>query len=286
MNRRESLRIKRSGNRCLVVIILTVALIAGCGHGKAPLDRSQFFSGSSFTNELGMNFVRIPAGTFMMGSPPDEPGRDINELRHEVAIEKPFYLQTTEVTQELWIKVMGTKPFTFKHGGPKCPVDNVSWHDAVQFVQKLNSMEGTDRYRLPREAEWEYACRAGTSSPFSTGNCITTDQANFNGHKPYPECPEGILMDAPMAAGSFAPNPWGLYDMHGNVWEWCQDCDAGSTTVSTTDIAGPVSQEYRTRRGGSWHDDAAHLRSASRVRLYPEYKFRYGGFRVAADAAE
>ncbi|MBN2283285.1 MAG: formylglycine-generating enzyme family protein [Deltaproteobacteria bacterium] len=269
----------------LLCLLGGILLCTGCGHEKAALDTSKYFTGTAFTNSIGMEFLLIPPGTFLMGSPPGEKGRDVNELQHAVTIEKPFFLQTTEVTQEQWKAVMGTVPFYYKHCGPHCPVESVTWYEAVDFVRKLNSMEKTKKYRLPTEAEWEYACRAGTTSPFNTGSCITAAQANFDGNRPYPGCEGGIYMDAPMPAGSFPPNPWGLFDMHGNVWEWCSESRHGVAEESTAPVAGPASKEYRTHRGGSWYNDATHLRSASRTRLYPMYKFRFGGFRVAADTA-
>lgn len=273
--------------RRVAVIILAAGLVGmlavtGCGK-KAAVDSSQFFTGRSFTNGFGMTFTLIPPGTFMMGSSATERGRDNNELQHQVTIGAPFYLQTTEVSQDQWKKVMGDTPSYFKHCGPTCPVENVSWKDAVKFVQKLNSLEGTDRYRLPAEAEWEYACRAGTTTAYYTGDCITTDQANFNGEMQLPRCKPGVYQVRTTPPGTFAPNPWGLYDMHGNVWEWCGDNPPASAAAGLDTITGPASSEYKIRRGGSWDDSAAYLRSASRVRLYPEHKFRYSGFRVAAD---
>lgn len=225
----------------------------------------------------------IPPGSFMMGSPVTEKGRDNNELQHQVTIGALFYLQTTEVSQDQWKKVMGDAPSYFKACGPTCPVERVSWKDAMKFVQKLNSLEGTDRYRLPTEAEWEYACRAGTTTAYYTGDCITTDQANFNGEMQLPRCKPGVYPVRTTPAGTYAPNPWGLYDMLGNVWEWCGDSPPDASAGPYT-ITVPALGEYKVHRGGSWDDSASHLRSASRIRLYPEHKFRYGGFRVAANA--
>jgi sulfatase modifying factor 1 len=167
----------------------------------------------------------------------------------------------------------------FKHCGDDCPVENVSWNDAQKFIRKLNRLEKTNKYRLPTEAEWEYACKAGTTSVFYTGDCISSKQANYNGKYPLGDCPEGEYMYNPIAVGSFAPNPWGLYDMHGNVWEWCQDWNR------TYADSSPKSSEYRARRGGSWSDKAQYLRSSSRLRVYPKYSYKYSGFRVAGDVA-
>jgi formylglycine-generating enzyme required for sulfatase activity len=264
---------------CLVSLVsLCLITFASCG-GK-DLKRARLFTGNTFTNSIGMKFVLIPEGSFMMGSPADEVGRDGNENIHKVEIEKPFYMQTQEVTQDQWKKVMGENPTEFKHSSTECPVDNVSWNDVKTFIRKLNRLDKTNKYRLPTEAEWEYACRAGTTSTFYTGDCISTAQANYNGNYPLGKCPEGEHRYAPSVVGSFAPNPWGLYDMHGNVWEWCQDWDKdyeGDPAAGTT--------EYRSRRGGSWRDTAQYVRSASRLRVYPQYSYKYSGFRIAADVA-
>ena len=119
------------------------------------------------TNSIGMRFVLIPTGKFVMGSPPNEPGRNVDEKQHEVRFSKPFYLQTTEVSQNQWNRVMQNNPSRFQHCGDSCPIENVSWNDAQKFIEKLNQMEITKKYRLPTEAEWEYACRAGTETPYS-----------------------------------------------------------------------------------------------------------------------
>jgi formylglycine-generating enzyme required for sulfatase activity len=177
----------------------------------------------------GMEFVEIPAGTFIMGSPKDEPGRYDDEEQHEVIIEKEFYLQTTPVTQSQWEAVMGNNPSRFKDNkdAPNCPVESVSWYDVQEFVKKLNAapetIEKGIEYSLPTEAEWEYACRAGTTTPFWNGDCLSTDQANYDGNYPMPNCEKGIYRQRTTPVKIFKPNPWGLFDMHGNVWEWCQD---------------------------------------------------------------
>ncbi|MEA3470741.1 MAG: formylglycine-generating enzyme family protein [Thermodesulfobacteriota bacterium] len=265
---------------CLVSLIaLCLITVASCG-GKGVKRRARYFTGNTFTNSIGMKFVLIPQGSFMMGSPADEAGRGENENIHKVEIEKPFYMQTREVTQEQWKKVMGKNPTKFKHCGSDCPVDNVSWNDVKTFIRKLNRKEKTNKYRIPTEAEWEYACRAGTTTIFYTGDCISTAQANYNGNYPLGKCPEGEYRYAPVAVGSFAPNPWGLYDMHGNVWEWCQDWDKDYEGDPAAGL-----KEYRSRRGGSWRDTAQYVRSASRLRVYPKYKYKYSGFRIAADPA-
>lgn len=135
---------------------------------------------------IGAKFILIPSGTFKMGSPSEEPERGSDETQHQVTISKPFYMQATLVTQGQWKKVMSNNPSYFKNCGNDCPVEQVSWYDVQEFITKLNSIEGTNKYRLPTEAEWEYAARAGTTSLFYTGNCLSTDQANYHGKGLFP----------------------------------------------------------------------------------------------------
>ncbi len=237
--------------------------------------------GEAFTNSIGMKFVLIPSGTFMMGSPSNEPKRDSDERQHRVTISKPFYMQTTEVTQGQWREVMGNNPSYFKNCGDDCPVEKVFWNDVQGFIRKLNQKEGTNRYRLPTEAEWEYACRAGTATPFYFGDCLSTDQANYHGNYPMPGCSKGEYRKRTLPAGSFQPNAWGLYDMHGNVYEWCQDWYGEYPSGHATDPAGPSSGTYRVLRGGSWYNAAWFMRSADRYGYAPDFRSGDLGFRVA-----
>lgn len=247
-----------------------------------PRIAKQDFKSETNTNTFGMKFVSIPAGTFMMGSPVDEPGRADDEGLHRVTISKPFYIQTTEVTQAQWKNVMGDEPSNFRDCGD-CPVELVSWEEAQKFIQRLNQVEGTEKYRLPTEAEWEYASRAGTATPFHTGYCISTDQANYDGNKPISCCPSGKNRQKPAKAGGLPPNPWGVYDMNGNVWEWCQDWKGAYPTGHVTDPKGPSSGNARVLRGGSWLDDAKNLRSARRFSYPPNYHDYDIGLRVVKD---
>ena len=157
--------------------------------------------------------VLIPLGKFMMGSPASEKGRDNGETQHEVTITKPFYMGKYEVTQEQWKGIMGNNPSFIK--GAKLPVTNVSWLDCQEFIKNLNA-NTNGGYRLPSEAEWEYACRAGASTAYSFGDSLTPNDANHAASK----------IGEPKAVGSYKPNALGLYDMHGNVWEWCEDWKA------------------------------------------------------------
>ncbi|TES90079.1 MAG: hypothetical protein E3J94_05540 [Desulfobacteraceae bacterium] len=238
----------------------------------------------TITNSIGMKFVSIPAGTFMMGSPSDEPGRDNDERQHRVTLSKGFYMQATEVTQGQWQSIMGNNPSYFENCGDNCPVEKVSWNDCQDFIRRLNQKEGTNKYRLPTEAEWEYACRAGSTTPFYTGTCISTDQANYDGDYSMPGCPRGEDREKTVRAGSFQPNLWVLYDMHGNVWEWCQDWYGDYPTGQVTDPKGPSYGDSRVIRGGGWFNDARYCGSAYRSRNDPDIRGHYGlGFRVARD---
>jgi sulfatase modifying factor 1 len=178
---------------------------------------------------------------------------------------------------------MGHNPAHIRDCGENCPVESVSWKEAQEFIEKLNKMEGTHKYRLPTEAEWEYACRAGTTTPFSTGKCISTDQANYNATNPMPGCPKGEARGKIVSVGSFPPNPWGLYDMHGNVWEWCQDWYGDYPQGEVTDPRGPASGRYRVFRGGSYDFDAWLIRSAVRGNGDPESHSGSVGFRLVRD---
>ncbi len=256
------------------LILFLIILICGI---RSPLANSV---PQQFTNSQGMVFVMIPPGSFIMGSPEDEFQRSDNENPHKVTITSAFYIQTTEVTQEQWKKIMGDNPSKFI-GCPKCPVDSISWHDAMAFIQKLNQLEHTTKYRLPTEAEWEYACRADTDTPFYFGKFLSTDQANYNGNHPIPGSPKGINRNQTIPVGSFPANPFGLYDMHGNVYEWCQDWYRDYPTEPIMDPAGPETGYSKISRGGGMSSYARRCRSANRTKHLPDYVNFYIGVRLA-----
>jgi formylglycine-generating enzyme required for sulfatase activity len=234
----------------------------------------------SITNSIGMKLVAIPAGEFMMGSPETEKERGGDEgPQHRVKITQPFYMGAMEVTQAQWKAVMGTNPSNFQ--GDNLPVEQVSWDDCQEFLKKLSAKEGKT-YRLPTEAEWEYACRAGTTTPFNTGETINTDQANYNGNQVYGNGKPGEYRQKTTPVGSFKPNAWGLYDMHGNVWEWCRDWydENYFKNSPATDPAGPENGAYRVLRGGSWYNCPGFCRSAFRFRVNPDDRRNSFGFRV------
>ena len=232
------------------------------------------------TNSLGMKFVYIEPGTFTMGSPTSELGRESNETQHQVTLTKGYYMQTTEVTQGQWKAVMGTNPSSFDTCGDNCPVEGVSWNDAQSFITALNALgEGT--YRLPTEAQWEYACRAGSTTAFANGEITQTrcdNDPNLNAMGWY--CGNAGVTPHPVAQKQ--ANAWGLYDMHGNVFEWCQDWYDDYPSGSVTDPIGPTSGSYRVFRGGSWGYDSQYCRSAIRYHGTTDYRYYdFGGFRVA-----
>ena len=194
----------------------------------------------------------IPAGKFLMGSPEDEPERREDEgPQHEVTITKGYWLFDTPCTQALWQAVMGENPSSFKD--ERRPVESISHEEASAFIKRLNDRLPGLGLSLPTEAQWEYACRAGTKTPFSFGGTITTDQANFDGNYPYVDGATGEYRDETVPVASLPPNFWGLYEMHGNVWEWCQDSPRDYGTEPVVDPAGPTDDTQRVLRGGSWH---------------------------------
>ena len=222
--------------------------------------------------DVKLEMVLVPAGKFVMGSPESEKGRSKDETQHEVSLTKPFYMGKYEVTQEQWESVMGNNPSSFFRG-PKLPVTSVSWKDCQEFIKKLNAK--TNRgYRLPTEAEWEYSCRAGTTTAYSNGDKITPKDANYRDSK----------IGEPVAVGSYKPNAFGLYDMHGNVWEWCEDWYADYQAGAVTDPKGPATGERRVLRGGSFNFYVWNTRSSFRFNLSPTSRYLFYGFRLARTA--
>jgi formylglycine-generating enzyme required for sulfatase activity len=227
----------------------------------------------TYANSIGMEFVKIPSGSFDMGSQSDEEGRNDNEGPiHEVTIEKAYYLGKYEVTQEQWVEVMDSNPSYIK--GANNPVENVSWNEVQEFIKSLNEMEGTDKYRLPSEAEWEYACRAGTSTSYSFGD----SEPELNDYAWYGD----NSGNKAHAVGQKEPNPWGLYDMHGNALEWCQDRCHVSYQEAPTDGSAweDGSDTSRVWRGGGWGFGAIFCRSASRGYGSPDSAYVDFGFRI------
>ena len=242
----------------------------------------------------------ISGGTFTMGSQANEANRNNDETLRQITVSS-FYMGKYIVTQAEYERIMGSNPSRFKQEDAVMPIENVSWFNAIEFCNKLSENEGlspaytitgtgnertvtwnrnSNGYRLPTEAEWEYACRAGTTTTFNTGSNITTNQANYDGKSPYNNNAAGVYIRKTTPVGSFPANAWGLYDMHGNVWEWCWDWYGNYTAGAQTNPIGPASGTYRVLRGGSWFDGGRNLRSAARFNYYPGNRNYFFSFRV------
>ena len=244
------------------------------------------------TNEPSVNpdpahLVWIMPGSFLMGSPKTERGRSPNEgPQTRVTITQGFWMSKYEVTQEDCLAVMEGNPSLAK-GDPQCPVERITWSDATNYCAKLTIRERAAgrlpagcAYRLPTEAEWEYACRAGTTTATAFGNSLGSAQANMSGAHPYGGAALGAERETTTKVGSYTPNAWGLHDMHGNVWEWCSDWHAESLPGgSVTDPQGPPTGTKRVIRGGGWASGGENCRSAKRSAFAPDLGFHVVGFR-------
>ena len=278
--------------------------IAECKGEKDATSTIQPISPTSKTLQ-GVTLLYIKGGTFMMGSPESEPGRDDDETQHQVTL-SDFYLSEKAITNEQYCRFLNAKNISSDgkgnvsgHGNQTLvvahdwgvqytggewrpasgkvnhPIVNVTWYGAKAFCDWAGG-------RLPTEAEWEYACRAGATTPFNTGANLTTSQANYNGNYPYNGNAKGTYLGRTQPVGSYAPNAWGLFDMHGNVWEWCSDWYDSYNTSAVTNPQGPDSGSYRVLRGGSWYNYAQSCRSAYRSNRSSGYYGNYFGFRLAA----
>ncbi len=263
----------------------------------------------SRTSEVNKNLVLIPGGSFIMGSPESEDWREADELQHEVSVDS-FTIGRFEVTQSEYESAMGKNPSSFK--GKNLPVESVSWYDAIEFcnalsrqnnLQPVYTIDGkavrwnrdANGYRLPTEAEWEYACRAGTITPFNTGGNISVDDSNYFGTYPYTiednywsqnemDTSPGVYREKTVPVNQFEPNKYGLYNMHGNVSEWCWDAYSEYNINDSDNPSGPASGFMRVCRGGGWNDFGKHLRSAYRSAIPADDIFFSRGFRVARNS--
>jgi formylglycine-generating enzyme required for sulfatase activity len=253
-------------------------------------------------NRAADDFILIKGGAFTMGSPAQELDRIADEVQHRVTL-VDFYLAKSEVTQREYRALIGNNPGNFQ--GDNLPVEQVTWFDAVRFCNARSAREGltpaytingenvlwnknANGYRLPTEAEWEYACRAGTATPFNTGNNISDTDANFMNHYGYNTDASGRVIGGyrqkTTPINSFKANPWGLFDMHGNVWEWCWDWYGEYGTAAQTNPQGAASGTLRVNRGGGWNDFPKHIRSAYRAATPPDNASFNIGFRLARNA--
>jgi formylglycine-generating enzyme required for sulfatase activity len=245
-------------------------------------------SANYFVEDLGngvkLEMVEIPAGTFYMGSPENEVGRNDSEgPQHQVNVPN-FFIGKYPLTQAQYQAIIGNNPAHFK--GNNRPVERVSWNNAVAFCQKLSQKTGKN-YKLPSEAQWEYACRAGTTTPFYFGESITPDLVNYDGNGVYAAAPKGQYRKQTTDVGTFPPNAFGLYDMHGNVWEWCEDDWQENYINAPVNGSALISRsDYKLLRGGSWNDFPGYCRSACRFNYSLDYHdYDLIGFRVVCSGA-
>jgi len=274
------------------------AFVASATPGRAQSAVSQSYNGGKAGEErelLGIHFCWCPSGQFLMGSPATEPFHRDTENQVAVTLTRGFWIGKYETTQGEWGRLYGAVPGPLLAGrGDKFPVYFVSWSDTKNFCLRLNNeahqtnaLPASWRFNLPTEAQWEYACRAGTTTPYAFGDTLTKAQANFgrNIDRHYPNGTPGTVADE---VGSYPPNAWGIYDMHGNVFEWCRDWYhprlAGGTDPDLSSVKGPPNGDgsySRSRRGGSWGDLPQFLRSATRIPYEPERNADHIGFRLA-----
>ena len=245
------------------------------------------------TNSIQMTLTLIPAGSFQMGSPASEAERSSDEgPQHEITITRPYYMAIYPVTQRQYELVMGQNPSylnDWKGGGPEFPVESISWDEAIALCRKLSELPAEKAagrvYRLPTEAEWEYACRGGLPLPFTSGVSLSSREANFNGNYPYGGAERGPYLERTTKVGSYPPNPFGLYDMHGNVWEWCADFYERTYYRNSPryDPPGPSHGSLRVVRGGSCYNIGRFCRAAYRFGVSPANRDIDVGMRVVME---
>jgi formylglycine-generating enzyme len=263
--------------------IISIFIIFGC-------TSKQTEAFSSWKEPItGMEFILIPKGSFSMGNSSNNHNGPNTELQHKVKISHDFWLARFEVTQEQWQHIMGKeeihpeKPSPFRNTHPQYPVVGISYFDIQQFMDRLNTLSTDHQFRLPTEAEWEYACRAGTTTPYSCGFYISDTLANYNATWPSTHSTPGNYIGHPVPVGSYPPNPWGLYDMHGNVWEWVADWYAPYSSAEAIDPQGPSNGTMKIIRGGSWYFGADHAESSSRRTHEPGLWGFSIGFRIVRE---
>jgi formylglycine-generating enzyme required for sulfatase activity len=228
-----------------------------------------------------IEFALVKPATFLMGTPVTELLREAQEVQHEVRLTRPYYLALHEVTQSQWTREMQSNPSFFQACGELCPVERVNYFDVERFIRHLNQ-RATPGFRLPTEAEWEYACRAGGSEPFGQRSTLSSQDANIDGSFPY-NAPRGVARNQPMPVGRFPANPMGFFDMSGNVWEWVQDWYCLYPDRPVSDPVGSCSSQYRVIRGGSWKFDGGSARCGLRYTHRPQDSGYSLGVRLAHD---
>jgi sulfatase modifying factor 1 len=262
----------------VAVVLLTLAAVAL----YMPVSQSPGPARFVLEPRTGMKLAEIPAGRFVMGSPLTQPGRVQDESQRSITIPHPFYLGTREVTQTEWTIVMNGNPSQFPNCG-RCPVESVNFYDVDRFIANLNARSTSLRFRLPSEAEWEYACRAGSSTPATIEAAPTSSQANVNDRLGDEAGPDVARRRSTVPVGSYPPNAWGLFDMQGNVWEWTNDWYGDYSPTDVVDPQGPESGTRRVIRGGSWYFDGTSARCGLRYSHRPQDSGFSLGFRLAAE---
>ena len=256
------------------------------GHGQdgyGYFAEFSVFTGAKYWEFVTQRMRWIPAGKFQMGAAAGEPTFVDPETQHDVKLSHGFWLADTACTQELWEAVASDNPSAFKAADR--PVENVSYDDVVHFCERLSDLIPGLAPQLPTEAQWEYACRAATKTPFSFGETISTDQVNFDGNHPYANSPKGEYREETVGVKALPANSWGLYEMHGNVWEWCRDWYETYSPELQVDPAGPEQGSARVLRGGGWIDYARNVRSACRYWLDPGNRDSGLGFRLLSSSS-
>lgn len=283
------------------VIFCTLSAAVGLSSRITPRAAAQ--PDNIVVNSIGMKFAPVPRGAFRMGSPESEPFRNDDEALHAVTISKPYLMGVAEVTQKQYARVMGKNPSYFTMQIPGRikskskdsnlhPVESVTWHEAVEFCKKLGELadekESNYTYRLPTEAEWEFACRAGKTSPLFPGEDVSSYDANFNGVAPFGKGRDGPFLKFTWPVGGYKANTFGLLDMHGNVAEWVSDWYGADYYKHSpkVDPTGPSEGTERVVRGGSWASTARACRSAARFKLPPDESAYSVGFRVVLMSPE
>ena len=293
----EILQTYRKPNpNCALGLLLAFGLI-GCRHVESvtPAPAPSTFNGSKAGDErvvAGLKFCWCPPGTFVMGSPPDEPERRPDEDQVQVTLSKGFWMAKYETTQGAWKRIMGNLPGPLTDelpAGDDLPVGNVNFAEAEAFCHKLTALAREAgalprdwEFRLPTEAQWEYACRAGTTTATAFGDKLSSKQVNFDGTYPYNGAEQGPSLKRAAKVGIYAANAWGLHDMHGNTFEWCRDWYHAKLPGGVDPDLYSATAASRVRRGGCWADHGWPCRSAFRLRFEPERRYDHIGFRVAA----
>jgi len=270
---------------CLVLLAVVVSALSCQGADTTAQEKRKAGERMVLTIKgVEYAFRWCPSGTFMMGSPESEKERLSSETQHKVTLTKGFWMLETQVTQGMWEGVVGSNPSSFT-GSKKLPVEQVSWEDCQDYIKKLNALGVAPsgyKFSLPTEAQWEYACRAGTTTPYNFGSVLNGDKANCDENYPYGTETKGKCLAKTSEAGSYSANDWGLYDMHGNVWEWCSDWYGTYPEGSVTDPIGPTEGgSYRVLRGGGWYSDARNCRSAFRYDYEPSGRYECIGVRIS-----